>query len=148
YGEHIAEVSSWDTLDLWIPDAGNITAARLMERTIGKTAAPGDDAAARIDSSPTKATWADDTKQHAMFTFSAAQTMFANPGTGEFKRDVWMILRVVTSTGETFTVATGRAVAYKDGHSSTAAPTPGDTAFYTASQIEALFVKKSALSLE
>lgn len=148
YDATLIDIQSWDSLKMDVVPASNIIAARLMERTIGKSPAPEAPAVEKLDSSLTKTTWDDLTKQHALVTFTAAETLYANPGANEASLALWMILRVTTSTSETFTVAADHAKSFKDGHSGTGAPEAGDTSYYTAAEIETLFVRKSALTLD
>lgn len=148
YDSTLIDIASWDALKIDIVNGTNIVGSRLMEKTVAKTPGEGMPAEERLDSSLTSATWNDVTKQHALITFTDEQSLFANPGSGENSLPLWLILRATTSTGETFTVCADKALAYKDGHTGTGAPEAGDTAYYTAAQIDAIFVKKSALTLE
>lgn len=147
-GGKLSEITPWDALKIDIVDGGNIVGARLVEKVIGKDPAPGAPAEERIDTSLTKATWEDETKQHALITLSDEESFMLNPVANEKERTLWIILRVTTSTGEVFTAIAAKALAIKDGHTGTGAPEPGDTAYYTKAEIDELFPKKSGLEVK
>ncbi len=145
YRGALLDITPWDALTVSVIDASDILGPRLMDKPISKS--PGVVPEEKLDTSLDKTSWADGSKQHALITFDATQTMYCNPGVGLYALPLWLLLRVTTSGSEQFTVVGAKAVATKDGHSGGGAPEPGDPQYYTKAEIDALFLKKSGLEL-
>ena len=80
------------------PEAGP-GRARVFARTL-----PG----SALDASLTEATWADGSKQHALFVFSSAEMNVALGG--ETRADFWLVVTALTTAGDPLVCGAGRFI--------------------------------------
>lgn len=130
----ILDVSNLASLTLEVRDDQNIVSAPLMQKTV---------AGGAMDNTVTGTTWGNNTKQHATFDFTDAETNLSSPGS-VFKstwEDVkYIVLHGVTTLGNVITYQSGPIIFREDGAGSAGTPPTNDDNFYTKDQVDAAFL--------
>lgn len=137
----VLDVSNLASLTLEVRDDQSITSTPLMQKTV---------AGGAMDNTVTDTTWGNNTKQHATFDFTDAETNLASPG-AVFKstwEDVkYLVLSGITNSGNVITYQCGPIIFREDGAGSAGTPPTNDPNYYTQAQTDAAFVAKAGATM-
>ncbi len=114
-GGGLVDVGNLASVTLEASPEADRDGARVFSRTL-----PG----SALDPSLTEATWADGSKQHALFTFSSAE-MNITLG-GEARADFWLVVTALTTAGDPLVCGAGRLTMVDDGAFASAMPPPSN----------------------
>lgn len=114
-GGVLVDVGNLSSVTLEASPEADRDGARVFSRTLAGSA---------LDASLTEATWADGSKQHALFTFSSAEMNVALGG--EARADFWLVVTVLTTAGNPLVCGAGRFILVDDGTFAGAPPPPAN----------------------
>lgn len=114
-GGVLVDVSNLASVTLEASPEANREGARVFSRTL---------AGGALDATLTEATWADGSKQHALFTFSSAEMNVALGG--ETRADFWLVITALTTAGNPLVCGAGRFAMVDDGAFASALPPPSN----------------------
>ncbi len=103
-GGVLVDVGNLASVTLEAAPLGNRSGTRVFSRTL---------AGSVLDNTLSEATWADGTKQHALFTFSSTEMNVALGG--KTRADLWVVISAVTTAGQALVCGTGKMVLVEDG---------------------------------
>ncbi len=140
WNDALIDISNIASVTLTATDnAGDDDTLILPERTITFSELPGFPDA-KLDASLDDTSWSENTKQHALFPFTATEMNILTDGT---EMDLWVVLTAVTTTGETWILGYS-VVKVKDSRRVAAgAPTPNAPDYLTRAESIALFAAKN-----
>ncbi len=114
-GGVLVDVGNLSSVTLEASPETNRDGARVFSRTLAGSA---------LDASLTEATWADGSKQHALFTFSSAEMNVALGG--EARADFWLVVTALTTVGDPLVCGAGKFTLVDDGAFAAAPPPPAN----------------------
>ena len=112
-GGALVDVSNLSSVTLEASPGTNRDGARVFSRTL---------AGGTLDQTLTEATWADGSKQHALFTFSSAEMNVAPGGTDRV--ELSLVITALTVAGDPLVCGSGRVTMVDDGAFVAAGPPP------------------------
>ncbi len=114
-GGALVDVSNLSSVTLEASPADGRDGARVFSRTLAGSA---------LDGSLTEATWADGSKQHALFVFSSGEMNVALNGAD--RADFWLVVTALTNAGDPLVCGAGRLTMADDGAFASAPPPPAN----------------------
>ena len=134
-GGTLVDVSNLSSVTLEASPAANRDGARAFSRTL-----PG----SVLDPTLTEATWADGTRQHALFTFNSAEMNVALGGAD--RADFWLVVTALTLAGDPLVCGAGRLTMVDDGAFASAPPPPANPgAGITIAQADARYAQRASV---
>ena len=112
-GGMLVDVSNLSSVTIEASPDANRDGARVLSRTLPASA---------LDPSLTEATWADGSKQHALFAFSSAEMNVALGGAE--RAEFWLAVTALTLAGDPLVCGSGRLTLVDDGAFVSAPPPP------------------------
>lgn len=134
-GDAIADLSEVESLNLKIQPSQTVDGV-LADQTLEL---------ADLDLTVDAESWADGTKQHAVFEFTSAEM---NISPGGASRVLWLVVTAITIDGEELTLAAGNLTLHEDNNGSLATPPESPGAYLTVEQADARFVRGRCITRE
>ena len=134
-GGVLVDVSNLSSVTLEASPEASRDGARVFSRTLAGNA---------LDASLTEATWADGSRQHALFTFSSAEMNVALGGSE--RADFWLVVSALTLAGDPLVCGAGRLTMVDDGAFASAPPPPANPgAGLTVAQADARYAQSAGV---
>lgn len=137
-GGALVDVANLSSVTLEASPYANRNGGRVFSRTLALSA---------LDNTLTEATWADGSRQHALFAFSSGEMNVALGGKAQ--ADLWLVVSVLTSEGNPVVCGAGRMILVEEGaFAGAAAPPANPGAALSVDQADARYVRTAgALNL-
>ncbi len=134
-GGGLVDVTNLASVTIEAVPCANKDGARVFSKTLAGSA---------LDPGLTEATWAEGSRQHALFVLTSAEMNVALPS-GADRADFWLVVTAITTAGDPLVCGTGRLVLADDGTFNNAPPPPANPgAGITIDQADARYLRAGA----
>jgi hypothetical protein len=134
YGNDIMSIEDLASMTLQVRDGRTGTVQ--MSKTID---------AADMDNTLDADTWEDESKQHALISFTGAETSLSLGSSGETSKDLWMVVAAQTTNtpAREITLAAGTFTIEEDGYGTGDTPPTPEDDYYTQAESDARYMLQS-----
>ena len=133
-GGTLVDVTNLSSVSIEAAPYADKDGARVFAKTLAGTA---------LDPTLSEATWADGTRQHALFVLSSAEMNVALAGAD--RADFWLVVTALTLTGDPIVCGTGRLILTDNGTFNAAPPPPANPGMgLTVEQADARYTTQAA----
>ena len=135
-GGSLVDVTNLSSVTIEAAPYDNKDGPRVLAKTLAGSA---------LDGGLTEATWADGSRQHALFVLNSGEmNIFIN---GLERADFWLVVSVLTAAGDPIVCGTGRLILADDGTFNAAPPPPANPGTgLTVAQADARYLPAAALA--